>query len=135
MTPRSRPTTWTHASARRADRGAARPETGRPGESGGSESGPHVASPITWSAARPPLPASLVAGSVPDMADRVMGRPRQKPPLPPDAPITAPDVEPAITVAQLDALAQRLGCQGQTEFGEALGISQSYLSNLYSGYR
>lgn len=97
---------------------------------------PHVGHTTAWRSAAPArLPASPAAGSVPDMADRVMGRPRQKPPLPPDAPVTAPDVEPVITVAQLDALAQRLGCQGQTEFGEALGISQSYLSNLYSGYR
>jgi hypothetical protein len=49
--------------------------------------------------------------------------------------VTAPNVEPVITVAQLDALAARLGCQGQADFAERLGISQSHMSNIYAGRR
>ena len=67
------------------------------------------------------------------MAERTRGRPRQSPPLPPTAKVTAPGIEPAITVAQLTALGERLGYSNQTLFAEALGITQGYLSHLLGG--
>lgn len=67
------------------------------------------------------------------MANRAPGRPAT--PVAPTTPITAPDVAPVITVAQLARLGERLGCANQTEFAEALGISQAYLSLLSNGKR
>ncbi len=69
------------------------------------------------------------------MAQRLGGRPRQNPPLPPDAAVTAEGVTPAITAGQLTALGERLGCRSQTEFAEQLGITQGMLSHLLTGRR
>lgn len=69
------------------------------------------------------------------MTDRVVGRPRQIPPLSPEQAVTAEGVTPAITAGQLTALGQRLGCTNQTEFAEHLGITQGFLSHLLGGRR
>ena len=83
-----------------------------------------------------PLPPWVATPSVRLMTEeRVIGRPRQKPPLSPDQAVTADGVAPVITAGQLTALGQRLGCGSQAEFAEHLGITQGYLSHLLGGRR
>ena len=69
------------------------------------------------------------------MTDRAVGRPRQKPPLSPEQPVTAEGVVPPVTAGQLIALGERLGCSSQAEFAEHLAITQGYLSHLLGGRR
>lgn len=61
------------------------------------------------------------------------GRPRRSRPA--DTPVTAPGVEPVVTIGDLDALADRLQLTDRASFAESLGITRGHLSHLYAGSR
>jgi predicted transcriptional regulator len=69
------------------------------------------------------------------MADASIGRPRQKRALAADERVTPEGLTPPVTAGQLQALRERLGSRNQTEFAEALGVSQALISSLLGGTR